>query len=108
MRKKSIQFKDILLSNISNNVKEYILVIIIFIIGIFFGVIIINNTNQNTLSEITTYINSYVENLKNIKEIDNTKLLINEIKSNATLAIILWFAGTTIIGLPIVLRNNPI
>ena len=106
MRKKSIQFKEILIKNISNNVREYMLVLIIFIIGIFFGVIIINNINQNTLDEIVTYINGYVDNLKNISEIDNSKLLITEIKSNVILAVILWFSGTTIIGLPIVLRNN--
>ncbi len=38
----------ILLSYIKNNLKEYAIVIIIFLIGIIFGVIFINNATRST------------------------------------------------------------
>ncbi len=101
MRKKS-RFKEIILTHIENNIKEYLIVSIIFLIGIVIGVIFINNTSENQSSEITNYINSFTQDLKNNKDINSLLLLQDSIKKNVMLAVFLWFMGSTVIGISIV------
>ena len=88
--------------HILNNKKEYIIVSILFIIGIFLGVFFINNVNQESKTQITEYLNQFIEQLRNTDNIDNIKLLKTSIGQNIILAISLWFFGTTIIGIPVV------
>lgn len=88
----------VIMEHLANNLREYIVVSLVFIVGIFLGVMFINNTNQK--DEITTYINEYVNTAKG-QEINTAEALKNSIKDNIILACSLWFAGTTLIGLPI-------
>ena len=96
-------WKSILKKYVKNNYKEYILVCILFLIGIFIGVMIINNCSENKISEITTYINNFITRYKEIENINKISLLIQSIKKNLIFAVILWLAGTTVIGMPLVL-----
>lgn len=96
------KFKEIFLSHIENNIKEYIIVSIIFIIGIIIGVIFINKTSIIQREEITGYISSFTTELKSDKSVDEVKLLIDSIKKNILLAIFLWFMGSTVIGISVV------
>lgn len=96
---KSIQ---VLEEYVKNNIKEYIIIIIIFLIGVFLGVMFINNVGEAQKEEITGYVNTYLEAFKQ-KEIDYTQQLRNNIKENIILVLIMWFAGSTVIGIPIVL-----
>ena len=41
---------------IKNNIKEYLVIIIIFIIGVFLGVLFINNSEESQISEIKSYL----------------------------------------------------
>ena len=75
---------------------------IIFLIGLIFGVIFVNNAGKNQINEITSYINDFVGNLKNNIEINKAQLLKDTLISNFLLALELWFVGSTVIGLPIV------
>ena len=50
-------YKNALKNYIKINYKEYILISLIFLIGIFVGVMIINNSKESQISEISTYIN---------------------------------------------------
>lgn len=85
-----------------NNIKEYMLTVLLFIIGIFIGVMIINNCNDSQISEINTYISEFINKFKNIQNLDKTGVALSSIKNNIILAIIIWVAGTTVIGIPIV------
>lgn len=96
-------FKNTICQYISNNTKEYILVSIIFIIGIFMGVMFINNCSEEQETAVISYINEFIERFKNIENLNKQDLTISSIKSNIGLAIIIWLAGTTIIGMPVVL-----
>ena len=87
----------------NNNLKEYLLAGILFIIGIFVGVMLINNSNQLQLDEINIYIEDFIEKMKDIKTINRADLIFASIRSNIFLTMALWAAGTTVIGIPVVL-----
>ena len=101
MRKRKNQIFTIIKENILNNAKSYFIVVIIFVVGIFFGVMFINNLDDK--SEIENYINTYIDETKLIENGNYFQELKNDIKENTILVFLLWFAGTTIIGIPIVL-----
>lgn len=101
--KRVTNWRNTIINYLKNNSKEYILVILIFIIGVFMGVMLLNNTSTGTQDIITRYIAEFIEKFKNVKEINTIELSISSIKNNLLLAIALWGAGTTIIGMPIVL-----
>ena len=52
----SSRIKEIISLHIEKNLKEYIVVSIIFFIGIIIGVIFINKISDNQKTEITSYI----------------------------------------------------
>lgn len=101
MRKKKIQFFRAVKEDIINNTKSYFIIIIIFIVGIFLGVLFINNASDKT--EIEKYINTYIDETKSLSNRNYFSELQIDVKNNILLVILLWFAGTTIIGIPIVL-----
>ena len=101
MRKKNNTLLEIIKQDILNNTKSYIVVIGIFIIGILFGVIFINQMENK--DEITNYINTYIDETKTIQSANFMEELKDDVKQNTGLVFLLWFAGTTIIGIPIVL-----
>ena len=102
IKRKNSKIKEMLISYLRNNIKEYSIVMIIFLIGLIFGVIFVNNAGKNQINEITSYINDFVGNLKNNIEINKAQLLKDTLISNFLLALELWFVGSTVIGLPIV------
>lgn len=101
-RKKN-NFKELVFNHIYENLKSYIIVIIIFLIGIVAGVIFINNINETQLAEIQDYISSFITSLKTDSHIDKIELLKNSIGDNLILIVSMWFIGSTVIGIPIVL-----
>ena len=100
--KKITNWKTTIINFLKNNSKEYLLVIIIFIIGMFIGVMLVNNTSVENQQIIENYILNFIEKFKLIANLDKLNLLTTSIKDNIILAIALWIAGTTIIGMPIV------
>lgn len=102
MREKGLKFRDIILKHILNNKKEYIIVTLLFIIGIFVGVFFVNNLDENSRSSVQEYLNNFVEKFKQIEKLDNISLLKTSIIQNIIFAVTVWFFGTTVIGIPIV------
>lgn len=101
--KKSSKVASILLQHIRDNLKSYLLVAIILLIGIVLGVLFVNNLQESQSQEVQNYVDEFVTSLQNGTSIDTGKLLRNSIKNNLILALIMWFAGSTVIGIPIVL-----
>lgn len=99
---KKLKIVNIILKHVIVNLKDYIIVLLMFVAGIFIGVMFLNNTKEEQKNEITTYINQYIAAAKENKNINTAETLKNSIKENIFLAIGLWFAGTTLIGIPIV------
>lgn len=99
--KNKIRPVSILKKYIITNIKEYIITSLIFLVGIFLGVMFINNFNEAQSSEVKEYIENYIQ-INKENNIDNQSALNDNIRDNIILATVLWFAGTTIIGIPIV------
>ena len=102
-RRKKNNFKEVLLNHFYENIKLYIIVIIIVIIGIVAGVIFINNTSETQNTEIENYINTFISSLKQDYHIDKGKLMQSSLLDNLILIVSMWFIGSTVIGIPIVL-----
>lgn len=98
-----LKLKNTIKKYIRNNLKEYILVSLIYIIGIVIGVMFVNNYSTEQSTNVSNYIIDFTNNFKNIENIDYFDNLIKSIKNNIFLTLVIWFAGTTIIGMPLVL-----
>ena len=101
-RKRKSKIINIFVEFIKNNLKEYIIISLIFLIGIFLGVMFINNLEEERKMEIASYINAYKEAFSQSDSNDNITLLQNNIRENIILTLLIWFIGSTIIGIPIV------
>ena len=99
---KRLKIGNTIYQHITNNSKEYILLTLIFLIGIFLGVMFINNSQETQREEITSYLNNFIDKLKNTEKLENVEILKTTIIENIILAITLWFFGTTVIGIPVV------
>ena len=62
---KKLKSIEIIKKHIVQNYKEYAIIIIFFIIGIFLGVFFVNNTQDQQRLEIHNYLNEFIEKLKN-------------------------------------------
>lgn len=99
---KQMKTIQIIKDNIKNNQKQYILITLIFLVGVLIGVMFINNTKEAQIEEVKAYITSFIEKMKTTENLDTFSLLKTTLKENILLAIFLWFFGTTVIGIPIV------
>lgn len=91
------------LQYVGDNAKVYLILLIIFFIGIILGVFFVNNADQSQAEQIGGYINSFVNSIKeNGYQISKTDILYQSIKNNVIIALVLWFLGCTVIGVPII------
>ena len=101
--KYSNEIRKILLKHINANARDYLILSIFFVIGVMAGVILINNSDAQSKAEISGYINSFIETINNEGYvIDKTKLIQVSIIENIKLVAIIWFAGSTVIGIPLI------
>ena len=64
MRDKGVKIRDTLKQHILNNKKEYIVVMLFFLVGIFLGVFFVNNIQETQRMEISSYITNFIEKMK--------------------------------------------
>ena len=101
-QEKKHRLEDVLINHLNDNFKQYILMCIIFTIGIIISVIIANNTQDILEKNGETTITNIIEELKNGYEIDNIALLKKIAVNHITYLAIMWFLGCSLIGIPIV------
>lgn len=97
MRDKGIKIRDTLKQHILNNKKEYIVVMLFFLVGIFLGVFFVNNIQETQRMEISSYLTNFIEKMKTTENLNYMDLLKNSMGQNILLAIMIWFFGTTVI-----------
>ena len=97
------EFKRVIIQHINSNIKDYLTLSIIFIIGVMAGVVLINNSDEKSKNEISGYINGFIDTIKDEKyEVDKVKLTKISIMENLKIVLIIWIAGSTIIGIPLI------
>lgn len=90
-------------NHINKNIKEYAISVLVFLISVIIGVMLVNSSTVENQDSIKGYINEFISSIENNEyEIDGKKLLIKSIVSNFKIAVIIWIAGSTIIGIPLV------
>lgn len=103
-RKKS-KIRMVITNHIVNNKKDYLIAILLFLVGLIIGVMFINNVSENQFIEIEEYIKTLVNSIKSIENIDYINIFKESMLSNLILIIIIWISSSTIIGIPIVYGN---
>jgi stage II sporulation protein M len=105
LKKKYNNFiKEKIIKFINQNFKQLSIVILLFIIGIIFGTVLVQKLGQETKEELKNYFESYI-NKENLSEISNKKVFMNAIKNYMLFSIIVWIAGLTVIGIPVIYAN---
>lgn len=90
--------KEVLKDYIVRNKKNFIIIIILFCIGIGVGIFFVNNSNELQKNELNEYIGNLILKIKDSNSINNFNLLGLSIKENVFSILIIWFLGCTIIG----------
>lgn len=96
------KINNIFLQHVNNNLKEYIIAILILFIGVFLGIILTNNIKQESQIIIQEYITKFIQALKTEYQINKLALLKEVLGRNITISLLIWFAGSTIVGLPLI------
>lgn len=99
------KIRMVITNHIVNNKKDYLIAILLLLVGLIIGVMFINNVSENQFMEIEEYIKTLVNSIKSIENIDYTNIFKESMLSNLILIIIIWIASSTIIGIPIVYGN---
>lgn len=103
VRKRKNSIKEAILRHLYDNIKLYLIVIIILVIGITVGVVFINNINVDGAEEIKNYITDFINQLKQGYHVDTGELLKKSLSDNLILIVTMWLLGSTVVGIPIVL-----
>ena len=103
VRKRKNSIKEAILRHLYDNIKLYLIVIIILVIGITVGVVFINNINVDGAEEIKNYITDFINQLKQGYHVDTGELLRKSLSDNLILIVTMWLLGSTVVGIPIVL-----
>ena len=90
--------KSILLEYFKKYKITYIIIISLFLIGVFIGVIYINMSNEEKIQNLTEYVIGLVNSVKNYTYVKEQNTLVKSIFENSKDIIIIWFLGCTIIG----------
>jgi stage II sporulation protein M len=101
-KNKQSRAKEIFITYLNNNKREYAIVLLLFVIGLIFGIIFINNSSSTQIDEIRNYLSDFINLLKDNAQIDSGELLKSGLISNLLFVLALWFVGSTVIGIPIV------
>lgn len=101
--KKNHKIANLLKNHVRENLKQYCIVSMLLLIGIILGVVFINQIGDAQKEEIQNYFNQFVTSLKEGTKIDTIALMKKTVWNNLGLAILMWFVGSTVIGIPIVL-----
>lgn len=98
----SYRIKNIILNYIKENIKTYLILLIIFFIGLILGVIFVDNASEPQANQISSYINNFINSIKENYQISTKDLLKETVINNVSIAVILWFLGSTVIGFSLI------
>ena len=85
--KKTSKLANLIVTHIKENLKAYIIISFILLIGIILGIIFINHMTDSQSQEVKNYLTNFINSLKNGSTIDNGQLLKKSIGNNLFLEI---------------------
>ena len=68
----------------SNNLMEYVKLLVIFVIGIVVSIIVINKSSDTQQIEIRNFIDAKIETVKTSEYSDKSVVLVNSLKKNVS------------------------
>lgn len=89
-------------NHINNNKREYLIITILFFIGLIMAIIFMNNASDENIEEVTNYLVQLFNNIKEYESVELFSLFKKSIWNNIIITLLLWFGASTIIGIPIV------
>lgn len=98
--KQKVTINNVILKHVKNNIRDYFLLLIFFLLGIVLGVFFVNHTSIEQKQEIDTYINEFVNSLKQTNNIYYGDILRESLIKNIMFSIILWLIGLTVTLFP--------
>ena len=96
-----INLKNKIIYNISNNITEYFIILIIFLIGIILGIVYVKNMDEKQEAIVYKYITDFIETMNNGGKISTFNTFTTSLKNNLIVVSIIGLAGLTVIGMPI-------
>ena len=103
-RERRNQIVTVITDYVIHNLRQFLLIFIIFLIGIVLGVSYVNNLEGDSQTQVQNYIQNFIDVLKQGNaRIDRMSLVKQNLMENLGLVLLLWFAGSTVIGMPVVL-----
>ena len=75
--------KGVLYNYLLSNKKNFLIILIVFFIGMLLGIFLINHTAESGILEINSYVNSIRENLQSTNNVNMRQCLLKSIKQNA-------------------------
>lgn len=90
--------QSVLLNYVIKNKKNFLIILILFLIGMMIGIFFINHANTSQIEEIKEYVSKLIGNIKSYETINKTDLLVQSISQNILCILLIWFLGCTIIG----------
>lgn len=91
-----------LLRHIQENIWVYIISVLFLCTGIVLGIYAVKYMNTNDRGDLSAYFMNFVKTLGE-KPINNKTIMIQTIKNNIPMIIIIFLLGFTMVGLPVIL-----
>jgi len=92
---------DTIRRHLADNIWIYIIVILMFILGISLGAMTVNNIDEVSKSDARTYIEGFLE-LTSRNELQPAYILKQSIKFNLYFSLVLFFSGLVYLGIVLI------
>ena len=98
LKRKHGKSSNVIIDYIKKDFNIYLFSLIVFILGTFIGVLLINNLSDNQSENMHNYILGSIQTLKNCEEISHYEILKKSISKNIIIVTIIWILGLTYFG----------
>ncbi|SHH35757.1 stage II sporulation protein M [Clostridium grantii] len=89
-------------NKISENLVLYIIVLVCLCTGIVLGIYAVKYMGSFERNDLTNYLSNFMVSVDK-SDAKNLEVLIQTIKNNIPVIIIIWFLGLTMVGMPLIL-----
>jgi len=83
------------------------LFILFFTIGMVLGVYTVKYMNNYDMNNLNDYFSLFLQSIKE-KNFNSRELIMEAVKNNAIIILVIWCSGFTILGVPFILIVNTI